>query len=287
MVKYENSLKILLFSIIAVQIALYFFEILRPSIIYDYIDYFPFTIIPLSIYLFLIYKKINSRLYVYLSTYLAVVFMFFPIANILKADFLTTYSFPSFIENRNLDRDSNYLLIIDIDGVINLNTFNEAGYTADIINRPGEIGYPEAVETLIGEPRAVLIRELETSSLLKISGWDINLGNKNTWKLDLVSFDSDLNLDDIKLENSEISGTGNIYLGKELELKELKINGNFDIKVSKDLPIVVVGKVETPASWISATIGYLNQADEVYKLKVFVEDGSNVKFLMKMESLKC
>ncbi len=278
MVKYENSLKILLFSIIAVQIALYFFEILRPSIIYDYIDYFPFTIIPLSIYLFLIYKKINSRLYVYLSTYLAVVFMFFPIANILKADFLTTYSFPSFIENRNLDRDSNYLLIIDIDGVINLNTFNEAGYTADIINRPGEIGYPEAVETLIGEPRAVLIRELETSSLLKISGWDINLGNENTWKLDLVSFDSDLNLDDIKLENSEISGTGNIYLGKELELKELKINGNFDIKVSKDLPIVVVGKVETPASWISATIGYLNQADEVYKLKVFVEDGSNVKF---------
>jgi len=277
-VKYENSLKILLFSIIAVQIALYFFEILRPSIIYDYIDYFPFTIIPLSIYLFLIYKKINSRLYVYLSIYLAVVFIFFPIANILKADFLTTYSFPSFIENRNLDRDSNYLLIIDIDGVINLNTFNEAGYTADIINRPGEIGYPEAVETLIGEPRAVLIRELETSSLLKISGWDINLGNKNTWKLDLVSFDSDLNLDDIKLENSEISGTGNIYLGKELELKELKINGNFDIKVSKDLPIVVVGKVETPASWISATIGYLNQADEVYKLKVFVEDGSNVKF---------
>ena len=278
MVKYENSLKILLFSIIAVQIALYFFEILRPSIIYDYIDYFPFTIIPLSIYLFLIYKKINSRVYVYLSTYLAVVFIFFPIANILKADFLTTYSFPSFIENRNLDRDSNYLLIIDIDGVINLNTFNEAGYTADIINRPGEIGYPEAVETLIGEPRAVLIRELETSSLLKISGWDINLGNENTWKLDLVSFDSDLNLDDIKLENSEISGTGNIYLGKELELKELKINGNFDIKVSKDLPIVVVGKVETPASWISATIGYLNQADEVYKLKVFVEDGSNVKF---------
>ena len=278
MVKYENSLKILLFSIIAVQIALYFFEILRPSIIYDYIDYFPFTIIPLSIYLFLIYKKINSRLYIYLSTYLTVLFIFFPIANMLKADFLTTYSFPSFIENRNLDRDSNYLLIIDIDGVINLNTFNEAGYTADIINRPGEIGYPEAVETLIGEPRAVLIRELETSSLLKISGWDINLGNKNTWKLDLVSFDSDLNLDDIKLENSEISGTGNIYLGKELELKELKINGNFDIKVSKDLPIVVVGKVETPASWISATIGYLNQADEVYKLKVFVEDGSNVNF---------
>ena len=278
MVKYDNSLKILLFSIIAVQISLYFFEILRPSIIYDYLDYFPFTIIPLIIYLFLISKKISSQLYIYLSIYLSLVFIFFPVANLLRADFLTTYSFPSFVENRNLDNESVYLLIVDTDGVLNLNTFSEVGYTADIINKPGEVGYPEAVETIIGEPKAVLIREVDTSRLLKISGWDINIGNKNIWKLDLVSFDSDLYLDNINLENSEISGTGNIYLGKSLELKELRINGNFDIKVSKDLPIVVVGKVQAPASWISATIGYLNQANEVYRLKIFVEDGSNVNF---------
>ena len=278
MVKYDNSLKILLFSIIAVQISLYFFEILRPSIIYDYLDYFPFTVIPLIIYLFLISKKISSQLYIYLSIYLSLVFIFFPVANLLRADFLTTHSFPSFVENRNLDNESVYLLIVDTDGVLNLNTFSEVGYTADIINKPGEVGYPEAVETIIGEPKAVLIREVDTSRLLKISGWDINIGNKNIWKLDLVSFDSDLYLDNINLENSEISGTGNIYLGKSLELKELRINGNFDIKVSKDLPIVVVGKVQAPASWISATIGYLNQANEVYRLKVFVEDGSNVNF---------
>ena len=278
MVKYDNSLKILLFSIIAVQISLYFFEILRPSIIYDYLDYFPVTVIPLIIYLFLISKKISSQLYIYLSIYLSLVFIFFPVANLLRADFLTTYTFPSFVENRNLDNESVYLLIVDTDGVLNLNTFSEVGYTADIINKPGEVGYPEAVETIIGEPKAVLIREVDTSRLLKISGWDINIGNKNIWKLDLVSFDSDLYLDNINLENSEISGTGNIYLGKSLELKELRINGNFDIKVSKDLPIVVVGKVQAPASWISATIGYLNQANEVYRLKVFVEDGSNVNF---------
>ncbi len=278
MVKYDNSLKILLFSIIAVQISLYFFEILRPSIIYDYLDYFPFTIIPLIIYLFLILKKISSQLFIYLSIYLSLIFVFFPVANLLRADFLTTYSFPSFVENRSLDNESVYLLIVDTDGVLNLRTFNEVGYTADIINKPGEVGYPEAVETLIGEPKAVLIREVDTSRLLKVSGWDINIGNKNIWKLDLVSFDSDLYLDNINLENSEISGTGNIYLGKSLELKELRINGNFDIKVSKDLPIVVVGKVQAPASWISATIGYLNQANEVYRLKIFVEDGSNVNF---------
>jgi len=162
--------------------------------------------------------------------------------------------------------------------VLRLNTFNESGYTADIINRPGNIGYPEAVETLIGEPKALLIREIETSRLLRISGWEIYIGNKNIWKLDIVSFDSDLYLDNITLNNSKISGTGNIYLGRDLELNELKVNGNFNIRVSKDLPIVAIGKVETPATWINATIGYLNQANEVYKLKIIVEDGSVVKF---------
>ena len=278
MVKYENSLKILSFSIFAVQIALYFFKILRPSIIYDYIDYFPLTIIPLVIYLFLIFKKINSKFYVYLSMYLVVIFIFFPVANLLRADFLTTYSFPSFLENRNLDIESDYLLIIDTDGELTLNTFEESGYTVDIINKPGNVGFPEAVETLIGEPRAVLIRELDTSRLLKISGWNINLGNQNVWKLDLLSFDSNIYLDNVKLKNSEISGTGIIYLGKNLELEELKINGNFDINVSNDLPLVAIGNVDVPASWINATIGYLNQANTVYKIKVIVEDGSNVRF---------
>jgi len=277
-VKYENSLKILLFSIFAVQIALYFFKILRPSIIYDYIDYFPFTIIPLVIYLFLIFKKINSKFYVYLSMYLVVIFIFFPVSNLLRADFLTTYSFPSFLENRNLDIESDYLLIVDTDGELTLNTFEESGYTVDIINKPGNVGFPEAVETLIGEPKAVLIRELDTSRLLKISGWNINLGNQNVWELDLLSFDSDIYLDTIKLKNSEISGTGIIYLGKNLEVEELKINGNFDINVSIDLPLVAIGNVDAPASWINATIGYLNQADTVYKIKVIVEDGSNVRF---------
>ena len=278
MVKYENSLKILLFSIFAVQIALYFFKILRPSIIYDYIDYFPLTIIPLVIYLFLIFKKINSKFYVYLSMYLVLIFIFFPVANLLRADFLTTYSFPSFLENRNLDIESDYLLIVDTDGELTLNTFEESGYTVDIINKPGNIGFPEAVETLIGEPKAVLIRELDTSRLLKISGWNINLGNQNVWELDLLSFDSDIYLDNIKLKNSEISGTGIIYLGKNLEVEELKINGNFDINVSIDLPLVAIGNVDVPASWINATIGYLNQANTVYEIKVIVEDGSNVRF---------
>ena len=278
MVKYENSLKVLLFSIFAAQIALYYFKILRPSIIYDYIDYFPFTVVPLAIYLFLIFKKISSKFYVYLSMYLILTFIFFPVANLLKADFLTTYSFPSFLENRNLDIDSDYLLIVDTDGELTLNTFDESGYTVDIINKPGKVGYPEAVETLIGEPKAVLIRELDTARLLKISGWNINLGNENVWKLDLLSFDSNIYLDNVKLKNSEISGTGIIYLGNNLELEELKVNGTFDINASIDLPLVVIGNVDVPASWINATIGYLNQADTVYKIKVIVEDGSNVRF---------
>ena len=279
MIKYVNSFKIFIFSIIAVQIALYFFGYLRPSIIYDYIDYFPFTILPAVIYFYLNIKRITNRVYFYLSMYLSVVLLLFPIAQTFDAKFLTTYSFPSFLENRELNRDSEYLLVIDTDGSVNLNTFNEAGYTADIIDKPGKIGYPEAVETLVGEPKAVLFREIQTSSLLKVAGWNINIGNKNIWKLNLLSFDSDLHLDQINLKDSRIAGTGAIYLGKDLNLEELKVNGNFDIKVSNTLPIVVVGNADVPPTWINATIGYLNQAEKVYKLKVVVEDGSEVRFI--------
>ena len=70
---------------------------------------------------------------------------------------------------------------------------------------------------------------------------------------------------------------------KGLIVEELKINGNFEVSVSEDLAVVVIGKVDAPASWIGATIGYLNQADEVYKLKIIVEDGSNVKFYDEKE----
>ena len=279
MIKYVNSFKIFIFSIIAVQIALYFFGYLRPSIIYDYIDYFPFTILPAVIYFYLNIKRITNRVNFYLSMYLSVVLLLFPIAQTFDAKFLTTYSFPSFLENRELNRDSEYLLVIDTDGSVNLNTFNEAGYTADIIDKPGKIGYPEAVETLVGEPKAVLFREIQTSSLLKVAGWNINIGNKNIWKLNLLSFDSDLHLDNINLKDSRIAGTGAIYLGKDLNLEELKVNGNFDIKVSNTLPIVVVGNADVPPTWINATIGYLNQAEKVYKLKVVVEDGSEVRFI--------
>ena len=123
---------------------------------------------------------------------LSAVLLLFPIAQIFDAKFLTTYSFPSYLENRELNKDSEYLLVIDTGGSINLNTFNEAGYTADVIDKPGKIGYPEAVETLVGEPKAVLFREIQTSSLLKVAGWNINIGNKNIWKLNLLTFDSDL-----------------------------------------------------------------------------------------------
>ena len=279
MIKYVNSFKILLFSIVAVQIALYFFGYLRPSIIYDYIDFFPFTIIPAVIYFYLNIKRITNKIYFYLSIYLSAVLILFPISHIFDARFLTTYSFPSYLENRELNKDSEYLLVIDTSGSINLNTFNETGYTADVIDKPGSIGYPEAVETLVGEPKAVLFREMQTSSLLKVAGWNVNIGNKNIWKLNLLSFDSYLHLDDIKLKESKIAGTGTIYLGKDLNLEELKVNGNFDIEVSSTLSIVVVGSADVPPTWINATIGYLNQPEKVYKLKVVVEEGSEVRFI--------
>ena len=90
--------------------------------------------------------------------------------------FLTTYKYDSFFQNDDLSSDHNYVLLIDIDGKINLNSFQGRGYKSEIIDQPGNIGYPEAIETVLGEPRAIVFRQLETSNLLKVKGWKIDLG---------------------------------------------------------------------------------------------------------------
>ena len=85
-------------------------------------------------------------------------------------------------------------------------------------------------------------------------------------------------LDSPNLNSSNLIGTGEIFLGSNLSSGDIVLNGNFKVTVDKKLPIVVVGNAEVPANWINATIGYLNQSNGSYDLKVIVEDGSDVIF---------
>ena len=45
------------------------------------------------------------------------------------------------------------------------------------------------------------------------------------------------------------------------------------------MPVVVTGKAVVPSDWINATIGFLNQSEEIYKIKIIIEDGSQVELL--------
>ena len=91
------------------------------------------------------------------------------------------------------------------------------------------------------------------------------------WNLNILSFGSIINLDDTNLVTTEIIGTGEINLGKKLNSGDIVISGNFNIYVDSNLSLVVVGNADVPAGWINATIGYLNQTNGSYNLKVFVE----------------
>ena len=132
---------------------------------------------------------------------------------------------------------------------------------------------------MIGDPRALIFREIDTDRLFQIKGWELKLGNENLWKLDLISFDSDILLDNLSLSSSEIVGTGEIYLGPNLKAEEIKLNGNYKVIVSNELPIVVIGDAVVPTNWINATIGYLNQIESNYELQVKIENGSEVEFI--------
>ena len=278
MKNYQNTVKFTFGLLVIIQVSLIFFGYLRPSIIYDYLDFWPITIFPF--FILLIFRKTNIKEQVsfYVFIFLTLVFLFFLAGHFFKAQFLSTYSFDSSFQNLNLDSSVEHQVFIDEDNTIDLNYFIGSGYKIDIIDEPGRSGFPEAIETIVGSPRAIIFRDFDTSSLLKVKGWEIELGSQDLWKLDIFSIDSIIHLDNLNLSPSSLSGTGEIYLGPNLNLKELVLNGKYEITVSKQLPIVVRGNATVPPSWLNATVGYLNQIDETYKLEIEIIDGSEVIF---------
>ena len=56
------------------------------------------------------------------------------------------------------------------------------------------------------------------------------------------------------------------------------ISGNFTVFVPKNLPLLVEGNATVPDRWIEATIGYLSQTNQSYKVKIVVLNDSEVTF---------
>ena len=275
---YQNTIRVTLFTLILLQISLYFMGYLRPSIIYDYLDYWPLTILPILLIVIFRNSEFKEALGNFVNIILIIIVTIFSFAHMFDSRFSSTYQDESFFENSDLSDDFQYNLSIDIDGTLDLSSFNGFGYSADIIDRPGKVGYPESIETLVGNPRAVIFREIETSSLFKVKGWDIRLGDRNLWELDIFSIDSTIYLDNLSLLPSKLSGTGQIFIGDNLKMENLIISGNYEITVSDNLSILIIGQAETPSSWLEATVGILNSPEKTYSLVIEIIDGSQVLF---------
>ena len=275
---YQTTFRNIFYFIIAIQVSLFLFGYLRPSIIYDYLDNWPISILPIILLLINRNYFKNELLNNYLFGILIIVFSTFPIVLMTGANVLTTNSFDAGFQNIELREDVDYLMAIDIEGSVNLEFFEGSGYKVDILNKPGKTGFPEAIQANLGNPQPVQLREVSTDRLLQVSGWKLDLGNKTNWTIDILSFDSNYFLDSPNLTNAKLIGTGEIFLGPNLSSGDIVINGVFNVTVHRQLPIVVIGKADVPANWINATIGYLNQTNGSYNLKVIVEDGSTITF---------
>jgi len=275
---YQNTFRNIFYFIIASQVSLFLFGYLRPSIIYDYLDNWPISILPLIIvFINRKYYK-NEIINNYLFGFLIIIFSTFPIVVMSGVNILTTNSFDAEFQNIELSEDIDYLMTIDMEGSVNLGFFEGSGYKVDILNQPGKTGFPEALQANLGNPQPIRLREVSTDRLLQVSGWKLDLGNKTNWALDILSFDSNYYLDSPNLSKARLIGTGEIFLGPSLSSGDIVINGIFNVTVDRKLPIVVIGNADVPANWINATIGYLNQTNGSYNLKVIVEDGSTVIF---------
>jgi len=275
---YQTTFRNIFYFIIAIQVSLFLFGYLRPSIIYDYLDNWPMSILPIALLLINRNYFKNELLNNYLFGILIIIFTTFPIVLMTGANVLTTNSFDAEFKNFQLSAEVDYVMTIDTEGSIILDFFEGSGYKVDILNRPGKTGFPEALQANLGNPQPIRLREVSTDRLLQVSGWKLDLGNKTNWELDILSFDSNYYLDSPNLGQSKFIGTGEIFLGPSLSSGDIVINGIFNISVDRKLPIVVIGNADVPANWINATIGYLNQTNGSYNLKVIVEDGSTVVF---------
>lgn len=275
---YQTTFRNIFYFIIAFQVSLFLFGYLRPSIIYDYLDNWPISILPIGL-LFInrSYFK-NELLNNYLFGILIIIFSVFPIVLMTGANVLTTNTFDAEFQNFQLNEEVDYEITIDIEGSVNLDFFEGNGYKVNILNQPGKTGFPEALQANLGNPQPIRLREVPTDRLLQVSGWKLDLGNKTNWTIDILSFDSNYYLDSPNLSKAKMIGTGEIFLGPSLSSVDVVINGIFKVTVDPELPIVVIGKADVPANWINATIGYLNQTNGSYNLKVVVEDGSTVVF---------
>ena len=275
---YQTTFRNIFYFIIAIQVSLFLFGYLRPSIIYDYLDNWPISILPIALLIINRNYFKNELLNNYLFGILIIIFTTFPIVLLTGANVLTTNSFDAEFKNFQLSAEVDYVMTIDTEGSIILDFFEGSGYKVDILNRPGKTGFPEALQANLGNPQPIRLREVSTDRLLQVSGWKLDLGNKTNWELDILSFDSNYFLDSPNLGESKFIGTGEIFLGPSLSSGDIVINGIFNITVDRKLPIVVIGNADVPANWINATIGYLNQTSGSYNLKVIVEDGSTVVF---------
>jgi hypothetical protein len=107
---YQTTFRNIFYFIIAIQVSLFLFGYLRPSIIYDYLDNWPISILANN---FLTYKSKsyfkNELLNNYLFGILIIIFSTFPIVLMTGANVLTTNSFDAGFQNFELSEDVDYV----------------------------------------------------------------------------------------------------------------------------------------------------------------------------------
>ena len=115
---YQTTFRNIFYFIIAIQVSLFLFGYLRPSIIYDYLDNWPISILPIALLIINRNYFKNELLNNYLFGILIIIFTTFPIVLLTGANVLTTNSFDAEFKNFQLSAEVDYVMTIDTEGSI-------------------------------------------------------------------------------------------------------------------------------------------------------------------------
>ncbi|HEY7703775.1 MAG TPA: hypothetical protein VID03_02990 [Acidimicrobiia bacterium] len=128
-------------------------------------------------------------------------------------------------------------------------------YRVSFIRRGGQVGAPIATEAREEDLFQITIEENDSPIWFQYAGWAAELSSQVRWELDLAG-DMRADLEGIEVGGLNANGLGVIALGIAEGPTQVRLEGDFELRLPADAPAAVTGVVEVPDDWVEIEGGF-------------------------------
>jgi hypothetical protein len=137
------------------------------------------------------------------------------------------------------------------------------------MRRRGGTVAPAVATPLVGDGRAeIVLAERDDPGFFEFEGWDLQLGEVESWDLDLAATSLEIDTDGVRQASIQASGAGSIALSAVDGESLLDVTGVFEISVPRGVGVVLDGEATTPNDWTRTERGLASPGDTQWTLVV-------------------